>query len=142
MASTVIRPVDRRIIDLTGLATGGSATIFLARRIDCAPYRELTAYVRSHPGTSVATAPTVCEISINADGYTEEDPGALDASNRPAFQQQIDSIAINTGFAAGVMKTKSPTVGFGLVSLSMNVTAGNAGALRYVISIDLVLKEF
>lgn len=96
MASRVIRPVERMLINLSGLASGQVATVYLARRIDVTPYSQVTAYVRLHTGTTISTTPTSSLIGIHADSFTSEDPGALDSNSNPAFQTNLVNTDIKT----------------------------------------------
>lgn len=141
MASRVMRVFERSVIDLSGLAGSGSATVYLARRLDLAPYKEVTQYIRLHSGTSVVNTPITSNIVLAADGFTSEDPGALDGSY-PAFQTTLQTTTL-VGFAAGTMRTATLGQGFGLSSLYLQFqNNATANTVRYVLSIDLICKEF
>ena len=57
MTSRIIRPVERSVITFPG-GIGVSNTIYLARRINVAAYREVTAYFRMHPGSVNSPTPS------------------------------------------------------------------------------------
>jgi len=139
MASRVLRPVDRSLIDLSGLSSGGVATVFLARRIDVSAFTELVAYWRYHPGTSANL--TAASFIIHNDGYTSEDPGALNASNQPAFQVPLVTTDVKNTAVGGMFVV--PVSQFGsLLSLSLTATAAAVTTHRLIVSIDLTCKEF
>jgi len=130
------------LINLSGLASGSTAVIYLARRIDVAAFKEVTAYVRLHTGTTISVTPTSSLFQINADGYTSEDPAALDASSNPAFQTNL----VNTDIKAtpvGGMLVIPVTAGFGsMLSLSLQYTSLGGATIKYIMSVDLICKEF
>ncbi len=141
MTSRIIRPVERSVITFPG-GIGVSNTIYLARRINVAAYREVTAYFRMHPGSVNSPTPTTSNFIINADGFTDEDPGANDATSAPAFQVQLVATDVKS-MAAGQMKTVAVPANFGsMLSLSWTMTSSAVGALNCIISVDLVCKEF
>lgn len=139
MTSRIIRPVERSQMSFPAST---STTIFLARRINVAAYKEVTAYFRVHPGSVVSPNPSTSNFNINADGYTDEDPGANDGASpaSPAFQTLLVATDVKA-MAAGAMKVIAVPQFGSLLSLSWAVTTG-AGALSYIISCDLVCKEF
>jgi hypothetical protein len=146
MASRIIRPVERMTLDFSAYAGGGTlTTTYLARRINVAPFKEVTAYVRFHAGTSVVSAPSTSLLNINADGFTDEDPGAVNSgSTDVAFQTLLGSA---TSFASitsgGSMTVIAVPANFGsMLSLSWSAKASITGTFRYVLSIDLICKEF
>ena len=149
MASRIIRPVERSLVDLSNTGTG-TQTVFLARRINVAPFKEVTAYLRFHQGTSTTATFTSSTFNINADGYTEEDPASNDSSNvTPAFQTLLVGTDCKTISTFGTMKVipviaPGSTIGhFGsLLSLSWTAIVTAAGTVRYMISVDLICKEF
>jgi hypothetical protein len=156
MASRVIRPVERMMLDFSGTGTNNSQNVFMARRINVAAFKEVTAYLRFHTGTSVSGATiTSSSFIINADGYTDEDPGANDNSNlTPAFQVAIVTTDCKTTTPVpGAMKvipvigsglTPASTVGhFGsMLSLEWALVTTVASTIRYMVSVDLICKEF
>jgi hypothetical protein len=127
------------------MAASGTVAYTLATRIDVSEFSELTAYVRFHDGTVVASEPTFAQIQWQICGYTEEDPAALSGSP-PIIG--FDPLTVVTGFAnlktipPPTMKvTKIPTNFGSLLTVVMLVTASATGTLQYVMSIDLIGKN-
>jgi hypothetical protein len=140
MDSRVIRPVERSVIDLSGLAADGAATICLARRIDVSTFTSAVVYLRLHPGSLIAQTPAAANFIVNADGYTSEDPAALDSLEYPAFQEPISTTDIKL-LAPGAMKV-IPLADYGsMLSLYLYVAASASGTLRYILSCDVVCKR-
>jgi hypothetical protein len=147
MANRVIRALPRSTIDLSGLALGGKAGITLARRIDVSEFSEITAYVRFHQGTQLDHAPVVASIVFDADGHTEEDPGATfvprgSPSKAISFQTIVtfNAFPLINGTA---MRVVPIAAGFGsLMSIGLVVTANavTTGVVQWIMSIDLICK--
>jgi hypothetical protein len=146
MTSIVLRPVERELIALSGLSTNASgARITLARRISVAAYKEVTAYVRLHAGTSVTATLSTGNFNIYADGFTDEDPGALDANSTfPGFQALLLATDIRGAPSTpGTMSKITVPANFGsLLTLDLTIVASVIGTINYVMSVDLICKEF
>lgn len=144
MANRIIRVANRELLDFSGLSALGTATMYLARRIDVARFREVTAYLRFHQGTNF-TPLNSSDFIINADGYTEEDPGANDPSANPAYQTPVVTTSVVSAATTGGMIVIPVPLNFGsLLSISWSVTPAVfiGVTVRYVVSVDLICKEF
>ncbi len=148
MATRVLRPVERMVLIFTDNLH--LTTVTLARRINVAAFKEVTAYVRMHPGSLIGANPTNSLFIINADGYTDEDPGAVTTTNIPAFQTmlvQSNQAALAAGGMA-VLPVGGPsgapvTTNFGsLLSIQWTVQTSSVVAINLIVSVDLICKEF
>lgn len=142
MATRIIRPVERMSIQSSD--NNNPSIVTLARRINVAPFKEVTAYVRMHPGSVVAPTPNTGLFLINADGFTDEDPAAVNSASVPAFQTLLNGSGTSiTGLAAGQMLVVAVPANFGsMLSLQWQVKTSSSAQLNHIISIDLICKEF
>jgi hypothetical protein len=147
MTSRILRPVERMIFTFGDAGNGDTTT--LARRINVAAFKEVTAYVRLHPNSVIGTAPSTLAFVINADGYTDEDPAAQTVATipLPAFQTQLSSTSL-VSLAIGGMQVIAVGLGgtnqnFGsMLSLQLVVKTATATQISLILSVDLICKEF
>jgi hypothetical protein len=139
-----MRIVSQQLIDFTSL-TNSSQSIVLARRIDASQWREGIVYLRFHNGTSIATGPgpSALTFGIYNDGYTDEDPAAITASNSPSFLTVLGTATDITGSAAQQLKVINLTTPFGsMLAFLVSCTQGASPVTcRLLISVDLILKD-
>ena len=145
MAGQVIRVVPRTVLDFSKLSAGQQQTLGLAFKVDIARYREATLYVRIHSGTSYAGGggtPGAMNLLVMAQGYTDEDPGALNG-NQPAFMVQLSSTDIKNVAADAMAVIAVPANAGALIAvlLSFQQNASPLTTATVVISADLSAKE-
>lgn len=145
MASRIIRPVERMALEFGDNANTDS--VWLARRVNVAAFKEVTAYVRVHPGSTIGTNPSVSNFIINADGYTDEDPAAnqtLSLPTRvvPGFQFPLVTTDVKA-MTAGQMTAIGAGSNFGsMLSLQWEVKTASSTMIILIVSVDLICKEF
>lgn len=83
MAGRIVRILPKTFVTFTNipLTANNSTWVWLARRQDIRNWREVTLYVRLHPGSIISNTPTAWgqrpSIQVYADGYTDEDPAVF-----------------------------------------------------------------
>lgn len=130
-----------RDFDFTDLGDGGTQSIRVAERIDCAPYKAVDLIVRVHTDASIASG---CSISVFvvSDGFTTDDP-SQDFLSTTLGQGGI-TFSGGTPPAAGEIEIISYTSRLGamLAVLVIGVQDDPAGeACTARLSIELVLRE-
>lgn len=135
MAGQTVRILPRTDYDFSGLATGSTATVVIARKLDTSRWREAIIMMRLHAATWPASSQVT--LTYGPDGYTDEDPAAIwntTPNTLLVFVQGSD--------APPNVKVGSLSVPFGpLVKLNLLfVTAAAAGTFKPSISVDLNLK--
>ncbi|MFO0681886.1 MAG: hypothetical protein U0234_07545 [Sandaracinus sp.] len=148
MANRVIRILPRTLFNFSVVPASQTIALGIAGPIDVSEYSEITAYVRFHPGTVVANEPNLAQVQWYANGTTDEDPAALTPLGAGFAFQVLTAV---TGFASSfksgttsgfMLVTQVPASSLGRsLNVALVVTAGVAGALQLIMSIDLICKN-
>ncbi len=146
MAFTIIRAVRRSLYDLSAVPAAGTIVLGIGGPFDVTEFSEITAYVRFHPGTTVANDPTTAQVQYYANGNDEEDPASLNGASPPGFAFQ--KLLTFTGFAAGLKNTSGfmkvtalPSNVGSSINIALVVTPALTGTLSLIMSVDLICKN-
>ena len=166
MAGQIVRVVPKTFVTFANIPISppNPTWFWLARRINVSQWRELTLYVRVHPGSSItnsgvtgwgigAQAGTAPAIQVYADGYTDEDPSVF-ATTTSTVSGFVAKLGTDTTLNPST--TTTLTTGMSVIAVNANAGAllaialyakqpGGGGAVQQAgdiyISIDLSGKE-
>lgn len=140
MAGQVVRILQEKLLDATGLGASANSIIVIARRLEVARWRELVILGRLHSPT-LGTGQVV-DVQVAPDGFTDEDPGANwnftgGAGSLFTFTSSDTAPNVKVGNVGNVLGSLPP-----LVLIQVKFTQGTSGGtnLKPLLSVDACFR--